>query len=1043
MSNWSPGSYWLEVQVPDTGGGITEAEAIALIESYNYVTIGDVLALNYVTMADVLALNYITLADVLALNYITLADVLALGYIEEDEVLPLIKQNGYQPEHPPSSSIVTVYVSATGNDTTGDGTSGNPYLTLRRAQMDLAQFPISTNVIIVGAGSFDVSGFWPTCGVTVQGTLTASTTATIFSVTQAGSSTATVVVVTGLNVLSNALIGTEIKYTSGPANNIYGIIHGNTATNAGNTTLYISHGQGSVSYTAPVATNTLQLQTLATTLTGQASYRGGGITIQDCILSGSNANLLGVSPATAMTFSRCKFTGLGAVNHTGGNITFVTSYIATTGNSLRGMMRSSGGMVTFSSGCVIDGTNAGTNNYMLFQRNTTIDWAGNTVFRGIRGIRLEGCDSQIGTPGTFNTAIFENKDISNTNAWLINTAASGSSIGGKMDLPHSFGQTSGNWAVDARMNAVVRLGSSSSLVAAQGTNAVTVDGAVASAWEPEGTIIYNGTPAQNADDIVTSTELAADLANYLLITNIPNYVGTGLEYVGSKIQVDTGDGLVFDGNALEVSLGTGLEFNAGAVRADLGNGLTISGNEIVANLGNGLTFSGSAIAANLGTGLEFNGSAIRADIGNGLTISGNDIVASIGNGLTFSGSTIVASLGTGLEFNAGAIRADLGNGLTLSGNDITANLGNGLTFVGSTIAANLSTGLEFSGTAIRVDIGAGLAFSLNEIVANVGNGLEIVGGVINVKTTSPFLFTGTTLYLDYGDGLYLDGTSLAVNFGNGIQSLGGQISANIGTGLEFSGQTIVVDTDVIASKAYVDAMPIYPYGYLTGFRNNWSSGTPNQITINLGGARSDDNTTDITTTGNVVLDLSDSGINGIDTGVAAVDTVYWIWMVKNTATNAVGAIASLSATSPTMPAGYTKKVIVGFVWTDPVTATAAREFYMQGDGKSVEISFPGQLVSNTATNTESTLSVTKIAPNTTRCPDVFVSVRASAAVAGQAASVLRATGTTPYFTTEVNNTGGVSGWMRRGTSTIVAKSTSASLTTTVKIHATKLIRGGL
>lgn len=533
MGKYEAGSFWIEIGEAEGGGdGITEAEAIALIESYNYITIGDVLALNYTTMADVLALNYVTLADVLALNYITLADVLALGYIDDTEVVPLIKQNGYQPEHPPSSSVVTKYMDAAGNDTTGDGSIGLPYLTMRRAETDLAQFPIAQNVINAGAGTFDLSGYFPTCGVTIQGTLTAGSIATISSVTSASHNTGTVVVVTGLNATNNSLAGTMIKYTSGPANGIYGYIDGNTATAGGNTTLYISHGQGSVSYTAPVSTNTIQLYTHSTIFSGQPSFRGGGITFQDCAFTGTSAQLVGISPATAMTFNRCKFTGLGAINHTGGNVTLTTCYLGLAGNSLRGVWRSTAGLATFSSGCVVSGASAGTNNYMLFQKGVNVEWAGNTIVRSLRGIRFEGSDSVISTPGTFNTIVFETKDVSNTGGIQVNTDASGNGVGGNVYLPHLRGQISGNWAVDARKNAVVWLGTSSSLVAVQGTNAVTVDGTTLSAWEPEGTIIYNGNPAQNADDIAQ-----IGTVDVLAAAGTVSLGATGLVYTGAAANV--------------------------------------------------------------------------------------------------------------------------------------------------------------------------------------------------------------------------------------------------------------------------------------------------------------------------------------------------------------------------------------------------------------------------------------------------------------------------------------------------------------------------
>lgn len=56
------------------------------------------------------------------------------------------------------------------------------------------------------------------------------------------------------------------------------------------------------------------------------------------------------------------------------------------------------------------------------------------------------------------------------------------------------------------------------------------------------------------------------------------------------------------------------------------------------------------------------------------------------------------------------------------------------------------------------------------------------------------------------------------------------------------------------------------------------------------------------------------GANGIDTGVLAVSTWYSVWVIWNGTTTA--GLMSLSATSPTLPSGYTYKARVGWIRTD-------------------------------------------------------------------------------------------------------------------------------
>jgi hypothetical protein len=64
----------------------------------------------------------------------------------------------------------------------------------------------------------------------------------------------------------------------------------------------------------------------------------------------------------------------------------------------------------------------------------------------------------------------------------------------------------------------------------------------------------------------------------------------------------------------------------------------------------------------------------------------------------------------------------------------------------------------------------------------------------------------------------------------------------------------------------------------------------------------------------VTAALSSSGANGLDTGVEAISTWYNVFIIWNGSVAA--ALLSTSATSPTMPSGYTQKVRVGAVRND-------------------------------------------------------------------------------------------------------------------------------
>lgn len=52
---------------------------------------------------------------------------------------------------------------------------------------------------------------------------------------------------------------------------------------------------------------------------------------------------------------------------------------------------------------------------------------------------------------------------------------------------------------------------------------------------------------------------------------------------------------------------------------------------------------------------------------------------------------------------------------------------------------------------------------------------------------------------------------------------------------------------------------------------------------------------------------SGTGLNKLDTGTPQANSVYYLWILKNPTTEAVGAVLSLSSTSPTLPSGMSLK----------------------------------------------------------------------------------------------------------------------------------------
>jgi len=64
----------------------------------------------------------------------------------------------------------------------------------------------------------------------------------------------------------------------------------------------------------------------------------------------------------------------------------------------------------------------------------------------------------------------------------------------------------------------------------------------------------------------------------------------------------------------------------------------------------------------------------------------------------------------------------------------------------------------------------------------------------------------------------------------------------------------------------------------------------------------------------LTVDITESGADGLDTGAEEVSTWYYLWVISSGSVEAV--LLSKSATSPTLPSGYTYKAFVGAIYND-------------------------------------------------------------------------------------------------------------------------------
>ena len=120
-----------------------------------------------------------------------------------------------------------------------------------------------------------------------------------------------------------------------------------------------------------------------------------------------------------------------------------------------------------------------------------------------------------------------------------------------------------------------------------------------------------------------------------------------------------------------------------------------------------------------------------------------------------------------------------------------------------------------------------------------------------------------------------------------------------------------------------------PKNWIRNLKVSWVSNS--QVAISAGEARSDDDTDNLKVTSAITpIDITTSGANGLDTGSEASNTWYYIWVIKNPTGPTYAGLLSTSATSPTLPSGYTKKRLVGTVYN--TGASNFRNFRVVGSG---------------------------------------------------------------------------------------------------------------
>lgn len=151
---------------------------------------------------------------------------------------------------------------------------------------------------------------------------------------------------------------------------------------------------------------------------------------------------------------------------------------------------------------------------------------------------------------------------------------------------------------------------------------------------------------------------------------------------------------------------------------------------------------------------------------------------------------------------------------------------------------------------------------------------------------------------------------------------GALAAAGAGEGLEISGGNARIKLDGTSLTRSAAGLKVTSSGALSGFlglRGFNNTGTPNsKVDFTVAEIVAKDASGNAVSGANLstTIDITVTGANGRDAGSESATTWYYIYWIYNPTTTTWAGLLSTSATAPTMPSGYTYKVLIGAVYND-------------------------------------------------------------------------------------------------------------------------------